>query len=129
MDTEPYNRKKAIINHAYRKADMPKEDRLITFSNDEIHKAIFSLCMQKGMARPPEGVVTKTFHPDGDKDRITVEITDPRNNKVESVDYNYDFFAAALMLFCRGLGIPLPKSAKKSVHIKDDEVSLRVRIG
>jgi len=53
-------------------------------------------------------------------------------NRVEhthsKIEHNQDFVAAALMVFCRGSGIPLPKSARKSVMIKEGVVILRVQI-
>ena len=37
---------------------MPIEDRRIIFSSDEVYKAIFSLCLQKQIKKPPPGHVT-----------------------------------------------------------------------
>lgn len=112
---------------------MPKEDRRIVFDNEELYKALFALCSQKQMKKPPAGRITSIKEDDADKDRIMVTIenrmaADPEETLAER-EYSRDFIAAALMLFCRGLGIPLPKSASKSVIIRDDQVMLRVQIG
>jgi len=109
---------------------MPREDRLIIFTNDEVYKALFALCTQKQLRKPPAGVLKKVEQDPKDKDKITIFLHNPQEtfDKDISVDYSRDFLAAALMLFCRGLGIPLPKSARKSVMFRNDEVMLRVQI-
>ena len=43
-------------------------------------------------------------------------------------EYSRDFIAAALMVYCRGCGIPLPKKARKSVVLKGEGIILRVEI-
>lgn len=109
---------------------MPKEDRLIIFSNEEVYKAIFALSTQKQLKKPPAGQVTKVTEDPEDKNKITIHLHNPQEtfDKDITVDYTRDFLAAALMLFCRGLGIPLPKSARKSVMLRNDEAMLRVQI-
>jgi len=101
---------------------MPREDRLIIFTNEEVYKAIFALSTQKQLKKPPAGMITRNT--------ITVHLHNPQEtfDADKTIDYSRDFLAAALMLFCRGLGIPLPKSARKSVMLKNDEVMLRVQI-
>ena len=109
---------------------MPKEDRLIIFSNEEVYKALFALSAQKQLKKPPAGVITKVEEDAEDKNKITVHLHNPQEteNADRKMDYTRDFLAAALMLFCRGLGIPLPKNARKSVMIRKEEVMLRVQI-
>lgn len=109
---------------------MPTEDRRIIFNNEEIYKSIYALAAQKQDPKPPVGeIVGLKVDPD-DPNRIHIKIDNVLDEKApaKDVEYSRDFLAAALMLFCRGLGIPLPKSAKKSVLIKDDKVMLRVQI-
>lgn len=109
---------------------MPTEDRRIIFNNAEIYKALFALCSQKQIKKPPAGVITALKVDEADDSRLYVTIENPQDaeNPVATREYSRDFMAAALMLFCRGLGIPLPKGGKKSVLIKDDQVMLRVQI-
>lgn len=109
---------------------MPREDRLIIFTNEEVYKAIFALSTQKQLKKPPAGMITKVAEAEGDRNTITVHLHNPQEtfDADKTIDYSRDFLAAALMLFCRGLGIPLPKSARKSVMLKNDEVMLRVQI-
>ena len=109
---------------------MPREDRLIIFSNDEVYKALYALSAQKQVKKPPAGAVKSVVEDSEDREKIKVHLHNPQEtyDKDMTVDYRRDFLAAALMLFCRGLGIPLPKNARKSVMIRNDEVMLRVQI-
>jgi hypothetical protein len=109
---------------------MPREDRLIIFSNEEVYKALYALSAQRQLKRPPAGAVTKVVEDEDDKNTIIIHLHNPQEtfDKDKEADYTRDFLAAALMLFCRGLGIPLPKNARKSVMIRNDEVMLRVQI-
>lgn len=109
---------------------MPKEDRLIIFDNEEVYKALYALSAQKQLKKPPAGAVVKVEEDADDRNKITIHLHNPQEtfDKDMTVDYTRDFLAAALMLFCRGLGIPLPKSARKSVMLRNGEVMLRVQI-
>ena len=109
---------------------MPREDRLIIFSNEEVYKALYALSAQKQLKKPPAGMIEKVEEAEGDRNTIVIYLHNPQEtfDKDKQVDYTRDFLAAALMLFCRGLGIPLPKSARKSVMLRNGEVMLRVQI-
>jgi len=109
---------------------MPKEDRLIIFNNEEVYKALYALSAQKQLQKPPVGAVTKVEEGGEGKNTITIHLHNPQANVDTDmqIDYTRDFVAAALMLFCRGLGIPLPKSARKSVMLRKGELMLRVQI-
>lgn len=108
---------------------MPSEDRRIIFDYEEVYKAIYALCAQKQLKKPPAGALSNVYEEDNGVSIILYLINpqDKDNPNVE-VEYQRDFLAAALMLFCKGLGIPLPKSAKKSVLIREGTVMLRVQI-
>ncbi len=110
---------------------MPIEDRRIMFDEQEVYQALYAMCTQKQMKIPPPGTISKVVQDEDDAGMITVTISNPQDNKNAQthVEYSRDFFAAALMLFCRGRGIPLPKSAKKSVLISEGTVILRAKIG
>ena len=110
---------------------MPKEDRRIIFNNEEIYKALYALCSQKQIKKPPPGAIASLKIDENDNTNliVTIENLHEVENPIVVREYSRDFLAAALMLLCRGLGIPLPKGASKSVLIKDDQVMLRVQIG
>ena len=107
---------------------MPREDRRIHFEPDEVYKAIYSLCAQKDRKKPPPGEVKSVEQDEKDPNVIYVHIANPLEKTAVKEEYSRDFLAAALMVFCRGVGIPLPKKARKSVIISDGAVMLRVEI-
>ena len=78
-------------------------------------------------AKAPSGKVSE-FKEEGEID-ILMYLENPQEKEGGRTvcKYTSDFIAAALMLFCRGEGIPLPKNAKKSVMIKGEDVMLRVQ--
>lgn len=108
---------------------MPKEDRRIIFTFEEAYKAIYSLSTQKDIKKPPAGTVTKIVKDDESENVIYMHLRNDQEWEGErKVEYSRDFIAAALMLYCRGSGIPLPKSAKKSVVLGTNNIILRVEI-
>lgn len=107
---------------------MPKEDRLITFDFDEAYEALAALCKQKDIQDLFQGEITGMSHPDGDSSRILIQFKNPETKQGHSEEYSRDFIAAALMLFCRNLKIPLPRGGKKFVSFDDDEVMLRITV-
>lgn len=108
---------------------MPTEDRRILFSNEEVYKALYALCSQKQLPKPVPGHITAITQDAEDTAKLFIQIENPQNSSKSRVEYSRDFMAAALLLFCRGLGIPIAKAAQKSVLIKDGQVTLRIVIG
>ncbi len=107
---------------------MPKEDRRITFSNEEVYKALYTLCEQKNLSSMPVGqIITSGFDPK-DTNKMFFIVENKMEENHDKVEHSRDFVAAALMILCKGSGIPLPKSAKKSVVIQEGMVVLRVQI-
>ena len=107
---------------------MPVEDRRILFSNEELYKALYAFCFQKQVRQPPPGVITKVSEDAQDKSKVLFILENPQDQTGTTLEYSHDFLAAALMLYCRSCGIPLPKSGRKSVLIQGAEVMLRVQI-
>lgn len=108
---------------------MPREDRRITFSYDEVYKAIFALSVQRELKKPPAGIIMAVEPSVADSSKVSVRLENPLiNGPVIFLDYSMDFLAAALMLYCRTCRIPLPKTAEKSVELVPDGVLLRVKI-
>ncbi len=108
---------------------MPSEDRRIIFAPDEVYNALYALSVQKGMKKPPPGHVKMVSVNKDNSSEVVIKLEDIGHQETRTVEYTRDFLAAALMVFCRGAGIPLPKSAKKSVMINEGQVILRVEIG
>lgn len=108
---------------------MPREDRRITFSYDEVYKAIFALCVQRELKKPPAGIIMAVETSKADASKVSVRLENPLlQGPVVFLEYGMDFLAAALMLYCRTCRIPLPKTAGKSVELAQDGVVLRVQI-
>lgn len=110
---------------------MPREDRRIIFEYEEVYKALYALCHQKQLPKPPPGAIQSVVEDEKDNNQIRITLINPQssNNQQIIAEYNRDFLAAALMVMCRGQGIPLPKSARKSVVIGEGDVVLRVQVG
>ena len=106
---------------------MPREDRRILFENEEVYKAIYAMCFQRQLKLPPPGQLAKITVDEGQA-QIVLEMQNPLDKTEAKLEYPQDFVAAALMLYCRGCGIPLPKSAKKSVMLTEGQLMLRVQI-
>lgn len=108
---------------------MPIEDRRIIFSSDEVYKALYALSVKKNMTQPPPGFIKMVTVNKDDPSEVIIKLENPNQQKTAKLEYSRDFLAAALMMFCRGAGIPLPKTAVKSVMINDGQVILRVEKG
>ena len=107
---------------------MPREDRRITFDYEETYKAVYALCVQKEFRKPPQGVISAIDQNPGDPAKLVLRIENHLAHKSHDAEYGRDFMAAALMLYCRGLNIPLPKTGQKSVELAPGEVTLRIQI-
>ena len=107
---------------------MPHEDRRIIFDYSETYKAIYALCVQKEMRKPPPGAIAAISLDPADDQKVRVRIENKHDNTEAENEYTRDFMAAALMLFCRSHSIPLAKKAKKLVEFGSDHVMLRIVI-
>lgn len=107
---------------------MPHEDRRIIFEFQETYKALYALCVQKEMKKPPPGVVAAVIVHPMEATKVLVRIENPQTNRAQDVEFTRDFLAAALMLYCRTCRIPLPKTGKKSVEFLENNIILRVQI-
>lgn len=107
---------------------MPREDRRIIFEFDEMYKAIYAMCVQKEIRKPPPGMVGGVIVHPTDTSKVLVRIENPHANEKKDIEFTQEFITAALMLYCRTCRIPLPKTAQKSVEFNKDNVILRVQI-
>ncbi len=107
---------------------MPREDRRIFFDYGETYKAVISLCVQKGMPRPPTGLLLKVENSKGDTGELDFTIESVKSGNIEIIRYTKDFVIAALMIMCRTVNIPLPKGANKSLGLSDKDLVLYVHM-
>ena len=107
---------------------MPREDRRIIFTFEELYKALYALSTQRELRRPLPGVISSIARDGEEEGKFVVTISNFQENTKSENKYSRDFLAAALMLYCRSLNIPIAKMARKSVEVKDDSVILRLVI-
>lgn len=107
---------------------MPREDRRIFFDYEETYKAIYSLCTQKGIPKPPAGYIMRMEPNLENPLELDIFLDSNRSGTLETVKYTKDFVVASLMIMCRGIGIPLPKGASKTLELHQEKVILRVQM-
>jgi len=106
---------------------MPREDRRIIFDLSEIYQALYKLSVkQEGMKTLPVGEIIKIEEDGIDSNKVNIHLENKLDGEKTMTTFTRDFIAAALMMMCRGCGIPLPRKAKKSVMIDVDRLILRV---
>ncbi|MGD9537972.1 MAG: hypothetical protein AB7P52_09900 [Alphaproteobacteria bacterium] len=103
---------------------MPSEHRQITFSTNEIIKAVTSLIEHRGTL--PYGTVSAVRITEDDKGRITglVSLSTRRTKETRELKLNAEILGAALIRLCRAEGIPLPRPAKKRLVRAGDGLAL-----
>ena len=105
---------------------MPREDRRVIFDMSETYQALYKLSSQKENAvKLIAGVITMVEESEDDPNKINFFLKNPQTGDKRVVIYTRDFLAAALMMYCRGAGIPLPRKAAKSVILEKDTIILR----
>lgn len=105
---------------------MPREDRRVIFDLSETYQALYKLSLrQEDGKKLMAGAITAISEDPEDKNKIRFVIENPAESQKENVVFTRDFVAAALMMFCRGAGIPLPRKAAKSIMVEKDRVILR----
>ena len=108
---------------------MPREDRRIIFDMSETYQALYRLSSnQSEVPRLIAGAIMKIEVDALDSNKFNFFIENPQDGSKKMVTYSRDFVAAALMVYCRGVGIPLPRKANKTVLIKDSELILRATV-
>ena len=108
---------------------MPKEDRRVIFDMSETYQAIYKLSAKTDDVPKPKPGMIKKLEEDGlDANKINVFLENHQTGEKHMMTYSRDFMAAALMMFCRGSGIPLPRKASKTVMLDVDRVVLRVMV-
>lgn len=108
---------------------MPREDRRIIFDMSETYQALYRLSRKQDDApKLIAGAIMKIEVDALDSNKFNIFIENPQDGTKKMVTYSRDFVAAALMVYCRGVGIPLPRKANKTVLIKDSELILRATV-
>jgi hypothetical protein len=107
---------------------MPREDRCIIFDYAETYKAMYTLCVQKGLPQPFVGSITALNFKTGDDKSVVVRFANGLQGMSATREFSRDFLAAALMLYCGTCNIPIPKRATKPVELGGEAVTLRITL-
>lgn len=106
---------------------VPREDRRIIFDLSEAYQALFAFYTKREGKALMAGRLVKVEEDKADDKRLFFHVQSPDSNKPVKLEFGRDFLAAALLLYCKGCGIPIPKVGKKSVVLRDKDVILRVQ--
>jgi hypothetical protein len=108
---------------------MPREDRRIIFDVSEIYQAIYKLSVKsEDIKKPIAGSIIRIEENEDNGLEIKFHIVNPQTNEKRTMIYTRDFVAAALMMFCRGAGIPLPRKSSKTIIIEEHQIILRAYV-
>ena len=92
---------------------MPVEVRYIMFAPEETRQAVVSFALKEGYAGTPDDILaihmTAGVH---EAVSVNLEIRSPTKNK--AIKLGSDRLIAALLLYCNGRKIPIPRRAQKS---------------
>ena len=106
---------------------MPTEYRKLVFSNGELRQAVAEFSEANGLILPQDEIIKLDLtgqrqHP------VTYHYTTGTQRGSTEVSLSRDQLAAALIIYCRSLRIPVPRSAQKNVKIDGTEVSLLLHV-
>lgn len=109
---------------------MPIEERFITFNMDEVYKAVNIICERDDLAKPPAGKLL-SIELEGDADNksedvIFLTVRKHDSSEEERLKFVRKFFAEALVFFCQGSGIPLPRRGQKILAVMEDKIVMKV---
>jgi hypothetical protein len=107
---------------------MPAEHRQITFTLEEITRAVTDLMGHHGVL-PAQGRISGLRITDaGDQVAAMVTVVMQDTNKVRELPLIAELLAAALIRLCREARIPLPRSAKKRLVRSGEGVAMHLNI-
>lgn len=111
---------------------MPTEERYITFDLEEVYKALMVVCERDNMIKPPAGELL-SIEIDGpdkevNKDLIFLNIKRAADGREERLKFVKKFFALALVFYCQGCGVPLPRRGQKVLAISDNKIVMKVTV-
>lgn len=106
---------------------MPRENREIFFSEYELKLALMQFSARKGLRFKVENI-TDFVISSKKPIFISMKVFDATKNTTGTVKYSNPEIAAAMMGYCMYLKIPLPKTGKKSLQVKNSELYLNIRI-
>lgn len=110
---------------------MPLEERFITFSLEEISKAVRMRAVQEAIDIPAEGhLVSIEIDPErtGMEHAIALHFQQDEHGSMRRLNFDQKFFAFALVFYCQGCGIPLPARGTKTLNIQHDRIIMKIEM-
>jgi hypothetical protein len=99
---------------------MPSESRTLTFTNAEAKDALLEYCVTTKREIPSGGIRRLAFSND-DEVKVTAEF----NASAPPISFYQNEIAAALILYCNKIGIPVARRAIKTLEIAQDSIALQ----
>lgn len=100
---------------------MPNEIRIIRFQLDEVSVAVKSFSPRINMNVPATMIQEVHVAPDGSPNTL---LRYDGEEKVIPISNNR--LAASLIAYCQKVKVPLPRKAKKSIHVSKEYVDIRM---
>ena len=103
------------------------ELRKIFFSNEEVEVATTSYCIDSGKPLPSADRIYATFKDDIDA-MVTLHFCRSDLSAPVTVTLTRAEVTEALIVFCREIGVPLPRAGKKVLWPQGDGISLMITL-
>lgn len=103
------------------------ETRALVFNQDELMQSAHAYCLRSG-AEMPEGEMSAIDVGEEATGEIKLTFSGPDAGTTEAMTISYAQMAAALLLKCREIGIPIPRHARKRLEPAGENMVLRIRV-
>ncbi len=107
---------------------MPSEHRQIVFGKNELNEAISAYRESQGDDLP-EGRVTACSVDAHKRIAVMIAFLKDGESKPTVAEIPASTVAAALISYCMGKGIPIPRQSHKTVQQLGDNIALVIRVG
>lgn len=106
---------------------MPMELRKLVFLREEVKIAAYGYCLHVGK-HMPDAVVTEVIVRHEPELIVTLrfDVDDPEAQR--TVDLFRGEVAAALIQYCRRIGVPIPRNARKGIQPFEDGVVMMINL-
>lgn len=107
---------------------MVEEVRNLLFTPDEVRAALTVMMRMQGEKFPGDRMPRITYTPKDELCLVELSYSRPGGHNLV-FKFAESQVAAALIMFCRREGIPMPQRASKELQLRGDALSLIVRMG
>jgi len=108
---------------------MVTEERFIIFPLEDIYKAVLIRCEREDAPKLAKGSFTSLSvvnKGEAGKEKIEVTLKHETDASEETLTYDRDFFALALVYYCQAAGIPLPRAGQKLLNVAENEIIMKI---